>query len=58
LVERVGRRISTYHTGGVLMLEATMQYPAPKRPGLRDAVRRPLLVLDGVTQPGARPAWR
>lgn len=57
-LEKVGRRLSNYHAGGALIIEAIKQYPAPTRPGLRDAVRHPLRVLDGVAQPGFRPAWR
>lgn len=58
-LERGGRRLSRYHAGGVLLVRARLDRPAPTRPGLRDAVRRPLRVLDGVTQPGgARPALR
>ncbi|NYS23596.1 methyltransferase domain-containing protein [Rhodobacteraceae bacterium 2376] len=58
-LERAGRRLSRYHAGGVLMVQARLERPAPTRPGLRDAVNRPLRVLDGVTQPGGvRPALR
>lgn len=56
MVEQVGQRLSNYHAGGVLMVEATRQEPAPTRPGLRAAIRRPLSILDGVPQPGAKPA--
>ena len=59
VLERLGRRLSRYHAGGVLLMQARLDRPAPTRPGLREAVRRPLRVLDGVAQPGgARPALR
>lgn len=59
VLERIGRRLSRYHAGGVLLVQARLNRPAPTRPGLRDAVRRPLRVLDGMAQPGgARPALR
>ena len=53
--ERIGRRVSKRFAGGVLMVEVTKQVPAPPRPGLKEAVRRPLKVLDGLTQPEAKP---
>lgn len=56
-LEKIGRQISNYHAGGALIVEAVKQYPAPTRPGLTAAIR-PLRVLDGVAQPGFRPAWR
>ncbi len=59
IVERAGRRLSRYYAGGVLLVQARLDRPAPTRPGLREAVRKPLRVLDGMTQPGgARPALR
>lgn len=59
VLERAGRRLSRYHAGGVLLVQARLERPAPTRPGLGEAVRRPLRVLDGMTQPGgARPALR
>ncbi|MFC2970079.1 class I SAM-dependent methyltransferase [Acidimangrovimonas pyrenivorans] len=52
--ERTGRSIP-WRAGGVLMLEVSKQVFAPKRPGLREVVRRPLKVLEGVPAPGAEP---
>jgi SAM-dependent methyltransferase len=49
--EKVGRRLSPMLSGGVLMVEASKQVYAPTRPGLREAVGRPLRVLEGVGQP-------
>ena len=57
-MERVGRRLSRTHAGGVLMVEALRMDPAPTQPGLREAVNRPLRVLGAVAGPGYRPAWR
>jgi len=56
--EGLGRRISSRFAGGVLMVEATKRAVEPMRPGLPEAVRRPLRVLDGLAQPGAKPASR
>jgi SAM-dependent methyltransferase len=53
--EGMGRRISSRFAGGVLMLEATKQVAAPRQPGLPQAVRRPLTVLDGLAHPEPRP---
>jgi len=55
MVERIGHRVSSYLAGGVLMVEARKQVHAPTRPGLPEAVRRPLRILEGVTQPEAKP---
>lgn len=53
--ERTGSRISSYFAGGVLIVEASKRIHAPKRPGLPEAVRRPLRVLDGIVKPEAKP---
>lgn len=53
--EAAGRRISSRFAGGVLIVEATKQVTAHPPSGLREAVRRPLRVLDGLTQPEAKP---
>jgi SAM-dependent methyltransferase len=53
--EGVGRRLSSRYAGGVLIVEATKQVSAPMKPGLPEAVRRPLRVLDGLAQPEAKP---
>jgi len=54
--EAVGRRLSPWLGGGVLMVEASKQVYAPTRGGLAAAVRRPLRVLEGVRQPTPQPA--
>lgn len=51
LWEGVGQRLSAVMSGGVLLVEATIHSPAPMRPGLPEAVRRPLRILDGLSQP-------
>jgi hypothetical protein len=40
--------------GGVLMVEVAKQIQTPVRPGLAEAVRRPILVPNGVPQPAGR----
>ena len=53
--EKLGRKVSNRFAGGVLMVEVKKQVPAPPRPGLSEAMRRPLRVLDGLKQPGPKP---
>lgn len=53
--EKLGRGVSNRFAGGVLLVEVTKQVPAPPRPGLPEAVRRPLRVLDGLAQPEPKP---
>jgi hypothetical protein len=53
--EGMGRRVSKSVAGGVLIVEASKQLEAPRKPGLPVAVRRPLRILDGIAQPGAEP---
>jgi SAM-dependent methyltransferase len=56
LWERMGRRVSAYFAGGVLMVEASKKMPPSLRPGLRSRERRPLRVLEGLPVPDAKPA--
>lgn len=56
LWEGVGRRLSAGLAGGVLVVEASKQVYAPRPSGLREAVRRPLDVLDGLPSPVPKPA--
>ncbi len=49
--ERTGRRMPMALAGGVLIVEATKQIPAPRRPGLSERVKRPLGVLEGLGLP-------
>jgi SAM-dependent methyltransferase len=57
-LESTGRRIPRIYAGGVLIVEVSRRVSAPTRPGLTEAVRRPLEVLDGIARPGARPVSR
>jgi SAM-dependent methyltransferase len=54
--ETLGRRLSPWIGGGVLMVEASKQVYAPTRGGLGATVRRPLRVLEGVRSPVPQPA--
>lgn len=56
--ERIGRGVSSYLAGGVLMVEASKRLDEPARGGLREAVRRPMRVLEGLTNPSPEPARR
>ena len=51
ILEKAGRRLPVFAAGGILMVEVTKQVPQPTRPGLGEAVRRPLRVLEGLTAP-------
>lgn len=53
--ETTGRRVSSALAGGVLIVEASKQVFAPKKPGLPQAVRHPLRVLDGIKAAGIEP---
>lgn len=53
--EGMGQRLSTGIAGGVLLLEVSKQVAAPRRPGLPEAVRKPLRVLDGIGSPAPKP---
>ena len=50
-----GRRFVPWLAGGVLVVEASKQTYAPTRPGLRDVVRKPLRVLEGLPVPVPAP---
>ncbi|WP_226779681.1 class I SAM-dependent methyltransferase [Oceaniglobus trochenteri] len=54
-MEGFGQRVSGHYAGGVLMVEVSKQVAVPHGPGLRDSVRRPLKVLEGLPVPGAKP---
>ena len=49
--ENIGHRVKRLMSGGVLMIEVSKQVQAPKRPGLRAVVRKPLRALEGVRNP-------
>ena len=38
------------------MVEVSKRVHAPQRPGLSEAVRRPLEVLEGIKKPDTKPA--
>lgn len=48
VLETVGAKVPFFAAGGVLMVEVSKQVAAPTRPGLPEAVRRPLRVLEGI----------
>lgn len=54
--ERIGRRVSGTLTGGVILVEVEKANPPTLRPGLPEAVTRPLRILDGLTAPEPKPA--
>ena len=51
LLERAGRSLPFLAPGGVLIVEVGKQVSAPVGPGLRERVKRPLRVLEGLTAP-------
>ncbi len=57
-LEGVGRHIPVFRAGGVLIAVASKQVSAPTRPGLPEAVRRPLRALEGIGQPLPTPTRR
>ncbi|MEM9708214.1 MAG: methyltransferase domain-containing protein [Pseudomonadota bacterium] len=54
--ERIGRKVSGTFTGGVLLLEAEKVVAPTPRPGLPEAVTRPLKILDTLASPEPKPA--
>lgn len=56
--EGLGRGVSSYLAGGVLMVEAVRHTDEPARGGLREAVRRPMRILEGLGNPAPEPARR
>lgn len=55
LWEKLGARVPWGIAAGALMLEVTKQVQAPVRPGLKEAVKKPLGVLEGIAKPAAEP---
>ncbi len=49
--EGLGRAMPLGLAGGVLVVEAVKQVPAPRRPGLGERVKKPLGVLEGLGVP-------
>ncbi len=58
ILEGVGRHIPVFRAGGVLVVEAAKHVAAPQRPGLPEAVVRPLRILEGIGKPVAEPSRR
>ena len=56
LWERMGQKLATSMAGGVILCEVKKQVPAPPRRGLAVTARKPLRVLDGISQPVPNPA--
>jgi SAM-dependent methyltransferase len=54
-LERVGHNLPAITAGGVLMIEVSKQMAAPSRPGLTEAVRKPLRALEGIAKPKPKP---
>lgn len=54
-LERVGHNVPVIAAGGVLIIEVSKQTAAPTRPGLTEAVRRPLKALEGIAKPKPKP---
>lgn len=55
LFERVGHNMPFIAAGGVLIVEVSKQMAAPTRPGIGEAVKRPLKALEGITKPTPKP---
>ncbi|MGB0904913.1 MAG: class I SAM-dependent methyltransferase, partial [Mangrovicoccus sp.] len=56
LWERVGQSLSRRYAGGVLLVEVSKQVFAPRGNAVKDVMRRPLQILDGLPQPAREPA--
>jgi len=55
-LEKLGHNLPFVVAGGVVMVEASKQMAAPTRPGLGEAVTRPLKALEGITAPNPETA--
>ncbi|MEM9524222.1 MAG: methyltransferase domain-containing protein [Pseudomonadota bacterium] len=53
--ERLGRSLSPRWAGGVIMLEASKRTPAIPGAPAENGLRRPLRILEGMTQPEVKP---
>jgi SAM-dependent methyltransferase len=54
MMEATGRHVPLLAAGGVLLVEVSKQVQNPVRPGLAEAVRRPILVPNGAPVPTGR----
>ena len=55
VLERIGHNMPLIVAGGVLIVEVSKQSAAPTRPGLTEAVKRPLKALEGIAKPQPKP---
>lgn len=55
MLETAGQHLPVFAAGGVLFVEVSKQVAATRRPGLGEAVRRPLRVLEGMGGPVVKP---
>ena len=55
LLEKIGHNMPFVVAGGVLIVEVSKQMAAPTRPGLGEAVKRPLRALEEITKPKPKP---
>ncbi len=55
-VEKAGRRVSNSLAGGVFLVEASKEGRRPGGASVKDEVRSPLRILDGVAAPAPKPA--
>lgn len=54
MMEAAGRHLPVLAAGGVLMVEVAKQVAQPTRPGLAEAVRRPIRAMEGLPAPAGR----
>ena len=54
-LESLGQKLPLTVAGGVLMVEVSKQMAATTRPGLGEAVKRPLKALEGIAKPKPAP---
>ncbi|MEO1562995.1 MAG: class I SAM-dependent methyltransferase [Pseudomonadota bacterium] len=54
-LERFRPKVPFSIAAGVLLVEATKQVFAPTKPGLAERVRKPLAVIEGLTNPAPKP---
>ena len=54
--EGLGKRLDSRMVAGALLVEATKQIYATPKSGLREAVKGPLGVLEGLAKPKPKPA--
>jgi len=55
LWERLGHYLPSRIAGGAILVEATKQIYAPRRPGLQEAIKAPFEALGGLAKPPPEP---